>query len=84
MGLGDQGVKTYASIVAEEMMTRSSGLFLMILDEFGQQRGRQNPGCTYFLSKPSKRSVYAPLSCASSIYTKRHELCPVPGANDTP
>lgn len=30
-------------MVAEEMMTRSSGLFLMILEEFCQQRGRGNP-----------------------------------------
>lgn len=43
---------THASMVAEEMMTRSSGRFFVIL---GCQRGRVV--ATHFLTTPSSRSV---------------------------
>jgi hypothetical protein len=54
-------MKSSASIVADEMMIRSSGLFFMT-----------------FFSSPSNKSVYAPLSCASSIYSS------VPSFESTP
>jgi hypothetical protein len=43
-------MKSSASIVADEIIIRSSGLFFIT-----------------FFNKPNNKSVYAPLSCASSI-----------------